>query len=324
MIAGYQKEFVMRQLSILVVLFAAMLALMAGCEESKELVISKAEVKEGYHPKVAVQMYVFTQDRFRRKIKFWDDLDNVLGEVKAGGADTIEAFLDWFETDERAEKAKKLLAKHNLKISGLYRGGVFHDEELAHKSISSILDSARRVQEFAPIYITVNPHPIRDKVTKYKPKTDEQLATQVKMLNLLGQKLAEMNMQLLIHHHDPEMRDNAREQRYNVAHLDPNYVGFCLDVHWIYRGGQDPMTLLKETGPKLKALHLRNSVNNVWTESFGPGDIDYVGIAEYLKENNFDGWLVLEMAHENETKVTRSLVENIRVGLDYLKTIFLQ
>ena len=100
-------------------------------------------------------------------------------------------------------------------------------------------------------------------------------------------------------------------------------MGFCLDTHWVFRGGQDPLTFVKEAGPKIKAFHLRNSKNGIWTESFGPGDVDYKAIAGYLRKNGFTGWLVLELAAEGKTKITRPLVENTRLGREYLQSVFL-
>ena len=130
-------------------------------------------------------------------------------------------------------------------------------------------------------------------------------------------------MQLVIHPNAPEIHFGARGYRYNVAHVDPKVVGFCIAIHLYYRGGQDPLTLTKETGRKIKAVHLRNSKDGVWTESFGPGDVDYEAIASYLREIDFDGWLSLELAVEKKTKVTRSIVENHRIGREYLEKIFL-
>jgi len=226
----------------------------------------------GYQPRVAVQLYLWLQDRQSRNINYWDDLDAILAEAEAGGARAVETFLDWFNTDERAERAGKLLAKHNLRLAGLYAPGVLYEEQAARKTIDGILIDAGRARKFAPIFIDFNPLPL----PKNERKTDEQLATQVRMLNELGKKLAEMNMSMVIHHHDAELKHEAREQRYNVAHVDPKCGGFCLDTHWLYRGGLDPLTLVKETGPKIKAIHLRNSTNGVWDETFGPGDIYYV------------------------------------------------
>ncbi len=272
-----------------------------------------------YHPRVATQLYVWGQDRAARGKTLWDDLDAVLDEVKAAGFTAIEGRLDFFDTPEHTERTRKLLAKHQLALAGVYTKGLFHEKSQAERDIAAILETVARIQTQPPPYLDLNPLPLSEN----RGKTDDQLATQVKMVNVLGRKLASRGMPLLLHQHDPEMRENAREWRYEVAHVDPNAVGFCLDVHWAYRGGQDPLTLVRLAGRKLKALHLRNSRDGIWTESFGPGDVDHVPIARHLREIGFDGWLVLELGHENGTKITRSLVENARISREYIESVFL-
>jgi len=276
--------------------------------------------EKGYNPRVCVGLYAWVQDRAKKGSSLWDDLDAVFGEVRAAGFRAVEGFLgDFFGSDERAERTRRLVAKHEIVLAGLYTGGKLHEEEAAKKTIASILEMAKRAKSYPNLFIDVNPDPLPGGAKK----TDEQLATQVRALNELGKQLAEMGMQLVIHMHAPEIHHNAREHRYNVQHVDPAFVGFCIDVHWFYRGGCDPLVLTKETGRKTKVVHLRNSKDGVWTESFGPGDIDYEAIATYLREIEFRGWLSLELAVEPQTKVTRSIVENHRIGREYLESVFL-
>ncbi|UCD28392.1 MAG: sugar phosphate isomerase/epimerase [Planctomycetota bacterium] len=303
----------------LLLVISLTIVILSGCQQPDTFMSRYNQAEYGYQPRIAVGMYIWRQDRHKRKVDYFEDLDAVFAEAKAAGAESIEDFLTLFDNDQRAARTKSLLAKHNLKLAGLYVNGVFDDQAEAEKTIESILTDAARAKEFAPIFIDANPRALPGK----KMKTDKQLATQVKMLNKLGEKLAEMNMYLVIHQHDPEILHNAREHRYNVKNVDPEYVGFCLDTHWVYRGGLDPFTLVKEAGPKLEAMHLRNSKNGVWGEAFGPGDIDYVPIAQYLKDSKYRGWLILEPAYEKKTKVTRSLVDNIKQGLAYLKSVFI-
>jgi len=309
----------MRFFVILLVLVASITAIVIGCGNHGEGIAREAGIGDNYGPRVAVGMYVWRQDRARRQIDYFDDLDAVFAEARQAGAEYVEDFLSLFDTDQRAETTIRLLKKHKLKLAGLYTNANLDDEKEARKTVDDILIKAARAKSLGHFFIDVNPRPLPQKALK----SDKQLETQVRMLNLLGNKLADMGLQLVVHHHDAELKQNAREHRYNVKNVNPKYVGFCMDTHWVYRGGLDPATLLTEAGPKLKAIHLRNSVNNVWTESFGPGDIDHAPIAKYLREINYDGWLTIELAHEKDTRITRTLTENVRQGLSYLKSQFL-
>ena len=98
---------------------------------------------------------------------------------------------------------------------------------------------------------------------------------------------------------------------------------FCLDVDWVKRGGQDPMTLLKECAPRLGSLHLRSARNGVWMEEFGDGDVDYREVAAYLRQTGFTGDLYVELAYEKATAITRSLEENLKRSREYAEKLFL-
>ena len=58
---------------------------------------------------------------------------------------------------------------------------------------------------------------------------------------------------------------------------DPEHVTLCLDAHWICRGAGNSAVALfdvvKLYGPRVTELHLRQSVDNVWTEALSEGDI---------------------------------------------------
>jgi inosose dehydratase len=107
-----------------------------------------------------------------------------------------------------------------------------------------------------------------------------------------------------------------------MDHTDPRFVGFCADIHWIWRGGGDPYAYLERYGDRLGNLHLRNSRNKIWSEDLGEGDLDHPRIARILKEKRFSGPLILELAIEAGTPQTRPLVESQAISRQYLKAVF--
>ena len=121
-------------------------------------------------------------------------------------------------------------------------------------------------------------------------------------------------MRLMLHAHDPDMADGAREWRYNLQHTNPKLVWMCMDVHWIFRGKQDPMELLREAGRRIASLHVRNSIHGVWSESLGDGDVDYRAVAGFLQGIGYRGLIGVELAYENGTNPTRPLDEDLKIG----------
>ena len=177
---------------------------------------------------------------------------------------------------------------------------------------------AERARDSGTKAINTNPSPKRNR----ERKTDEELTTQAAELNRLGEALKQRGLQLQYHTHDPEMAENAREWRWMLRHTDPALVTFCMDTHWIWRGKQDPLALLREAGKRTASLHVRNSRDGVWSEGFGPGDLDYKQIAAEVKRAGADPWVVVELAYEKGTVVTRSLAANLRAGREYALQTF--
>ena len=82
------------------------------------------------------------------------------------------------------------------------------------------------------------------------------------------------------------------------------------------------MTFIRAAGDRLIDMHLRNSKQGVWMEDFGPGDLDYQPVAAYLHEIKFTGYLVVELAYEKGTQVTRALTEDLRLSRLYTEKVF--
>lgn len=129
------------------------------------------------------------------------------------------------------------------------------------------------------------------------PKTDDELERQAMFFGQLSQELSNLGLTTAYHLHDYEMADEQRDFR-SVAAANPG-MKHCLDVHWVYQGaGFSTETLeafLDEFGQDVVTLHLRQSVDKIWTETFtAEGDIDYRQVFTTLKAKGFDGTFTLE------------------------------
>jgi inosose dehydratase len=142
---------------------------------------------------------------------------------------------------------------------------------------------------------------------------------------------------LAYHNHDIELRNAAREFHHMITGTDPANVSLCLDAHWIYRGsGNSSVALfdvLKLYGNRVREVHLRQSVRNIWSETFGEGDIDYAAFAQRLLDVGAKPHLVLEQAPENGTPKTmgrgasreasrRSCSQRLRIGRQTCSRIY--
>jgi inosose dehydratase len=278
------------------------------------LAATQAAGKSGYSPTLAAQVYVWTQHLRSQNRTLKDGLEEIFAGTRQAGYERVELMSIFFQPDVR-EQTLALLKKHRLQVPIVYNGGPMHEAAAAEKTIAETLAVADIVRGAGARVIDVNPNPKPKKARK----SDEELEVQSRALTRLAGELKKRKMQLIVHHHDPEMAENAREWRYMLRHTD---VPFCMDVHWIYRGGQDPLGILREAGKRVASLHLRNSQDGVWTESLGDGDVDYRKVAAHLRQIQYSGFLVVELAYEKGTKITRSLPEDLRLSRIYSEQVF--
>jgi len=266
---------------------------------------------------VAAQLYVFSQHYGQQKKTLEDNLGEALADVAAAGFEGVEGNLSFAGTPEKAERLKGLLAKNRLRLAGLFHGGVYHEREQAEKTVAEMRQLAPLARQVGCTLIDVNPG-----VKRGAPKTDDELAVQGEYLDKVGAVLREQGLTFVTHNHTPEILNGARETRSNLRLTRPENMGLCVDTHWVLRGGESPIGLLREWGSRVKALHLRNSTSGVWSESFGPGDIDHKEIAAWIRQTGYAGPLIVELAYEAATPRTRPLRENLRLGREYIREVF--
>jgi inosose dehydratase len=266
----------------------------------------------------AYSWHVFYQREGRN---FGASLDAGLQDVAASG---LNGFEPGAGGTAEVQKLLPLLRKQGLEMRSIYVNSSLHEPAEADRSITEILLVAREVRSFGTRIIVTNPNPIRWGGSENK--SDDHLRTQAAALNRLGQELAALKMTLAYHYHDIELRQAAREFHHMMVGTDPRYVTLCLDSHWAYRGAGNSAVALFDLvelyGQRVSEVHLRQSVNGVWSETLGPGDIDYPALARALARKRVKPHLVLEIAVEAGTPKTLDPVTAHRRSAEYARQIF--
>jgi inosose dehydratase len=266
---------------------------------------------------IAVESYIFQQYAQRQKKTLADVIGEVIPMARAAGFRKVELNQQFFAPELR-ERVLDLIRGNGLRMPSVYVGGAMHRPELADATIQRALGIADVCKPFGCKALVNNPDP--------KPhgerKTDQELAAEVEGLNRLGWKLASQGFQLRVHHHTPEMLENAREWRYILRNTDPKQVALCMDLDWVHQGDQDPMALLREAGNRVAELHVRNSRDKLWLESFTAGDIDYYKVAEYFRKAGLYPLIVVELAYRPHTVVKHTLAEDLRSSRIYAEEVF--
>jgi sugar phosphate isomerase/epimerase len=145
--------------------------------------------------------------------------------------------------------------------------------------------------------------------------TAQQWIDYAEMLNRLGERAKQQGLTLLVHNHDREFT-----QVYNgqtafdilMAHTDPRYVVFQLDLYWATFAGADPIELLERYGDRIKLFHVKDLANGTFA-NVGEGTIDFPAIFELAK-----GKVRLYSVEHDRTQAP---LETAEIGFDYLDCV---
>ena len=274
-----------------------------------------AESQPASAQKTLVGSNIYGWGQYAQRDKKPLDVQVVLSALRDAGYDYLETNMNVGQPDENGKFAEQLKAK-GLQPVSLYTGARVHEAAKAEEAVAKILAAAKVCRQSGFQVISCNADPIG------REKTDEELKTQAAALSELGEGLNALDMKLGVHHHLPEMANHAREFHYDFDHTKPTVVGWCYDVHWVWKGGVMPPDALKQYGDRVVTWHLRQSRDGVWWEELDTGDVDYAAVAEYARAHNLPRRFTVELAIEGGTKITRTVVENHRRCREFVRKVF--
>ena len=133
----------------------------------------------------------------------------------------------------------------------------------------------------------------------------EKIVEYTKELNEMGRRLKEQGLELYYHNHHVEFAkyDGKYIMDIMAEESDPEYLGFELDVHWLQRGGVNPLEWIKKLEGRTKILHIKDyRIAQTFDMSGGVAGImramaDVVEFAE-IGEGNLDIKSIIDLAEE--------------------------
>ncbi len=270
---------------------------------------------------ISCSSYDWTTFYKRQGTTWWQDPDaSALDFVQSG----IKAIEPNITTVADAKQMIEVLRRNTIQMPSVYVNSVLHDASEAEKSIALVLSVAEETRKYGTKIVVTNPSPIEWGGKQLK--SDAQLVEQARNVERLGSALKKLGMTLAYHTHDMELLAGAREFHHVMQNTSPEYVSFCFDVHWIYRGSQNSQVavfdVLKLYGSRVIELHIRQSVQGIWSETFGEGDIDYGRFARALKDMKLHPHLVIEQCVEANTPHTMDAVQAHRIDLEEVMNTF--
>jgi sugar phosphate isomerase/epimerase len=149
-------------------------------------------------------------------------------------------------------------------------------------------------------------------------KTEEQLDAQAEVLRkiiALGQK---HRVVVNLHNHTYEVEDNMHDLKGTVSRIPKIKLG--PDLNWLRRAGVDPAGFIQQYKELIVLVHLRDQkADGSWSEALGEGSMNYKGIGQALREIGFNGYAIIELAHEKDFKRTRALRESLRISREFVR-----
>jgi len=292
----------------------AFLSTLAGASTMLPMSSSAQESTQSKTGRLHIAVNQYTANNFfhRDEKNFW----NELATLKSCDVDGFEPTIG---SAEEAESVGKRLKDAGLAMRSVYVGGNLHDRGEADKTIERILATAEKTKEFETQFLIYNPAPKGG-------KSDEELILQSKKVDELGAKLRGLGITLSLHYHTTELEFGGREFHHLLCGTDPANFSLCMEQHWSYRAcGNSQVALFdhfKLYSSRIATTHLRQSIDNVWSEWYGDGDIDSKRLAAELKKLPKLPHIVLEQAAEKGTPKTMTSVDVFKKSVAYIRAIF--
>ena len=105
-------------------------------------------------------------------------------------------------------------------------------------------------------------------------------------LNGAGATLAEDGLRLAYHNHDFEFKEDNGVVPFEffADHLDPDSVGYEIDIAWVAHAGQDPAAWIKRLGEQIDCLHFKDVTASGELCDVGKGKVDWDSVLAAAKD----------------------------------------
>lgn len=118
----------------------------------------------------------------------------------------------------------------------------------------------------------------------------------IQNVNTVSQRAVDRGLTCSFHPNSPSSSITRTPEDYEVilSGLDDKVTGWTPDVGHIINGGMDPLSVMKTYQSLINHVHYKDWDGNPEFVLMGKGKIDWVGITQWFKDIQFDGWIVCE------------------------------
>ncbi|SEJ31094.1 inosose dehydratase [Cyclobacterium xiamenense] len=217
-------------------------------------------------------------------------LGHMIEVIAKAGFTGIQPIFTWMGPLADANLLEKKLKEENIELAAValaldWNGTQETDEE------KKIADEAIKLLAKFPgsVLCTVQiPTGRHDLVSRRK--------NLVEIVNTVSSRATDQGVVSSFHPNSPHTSITRTEEDYQVIleSLNPKVTGWCPDVGHIINGGMDPLAKMKEYRSLINHVHYKDWDGNPEFTLMGKGKVDFTGITQWLKDEQFNGWIICE------------------------------
>ena len=242
-------------------------------------------------------------------------LPQIFADMKYAGLDGVETMEHPLRKEESTRLINELTEQYQLPLLGTSYGAAMWDKSKHSEileDVENIMGNMARVE--ATTFGTSVGHPSE------RIKTEDELDAQAELLLKLIALGEKNGVVLNLHNHTYEVENNLFDVKGTLKRIPDIKLG--PDLNWLLRAEVDPITFLKTYQDNINFIHLRDQLSDgQWPESLGEGNVDFKEIGEVLNSIDFDGDLVIELAHEGGFVPTRPIRESLKMSREYMREV---
>ncbi len=264
---------------------------------------------------ICAHLYAYTAQRPTMEPR--ELLDTVFSDLSSAGYAGVEIMHTQVHSADDAAYVAELSERYGLPVVGASFGGRMWDAA-AHAPL--LVHAQVLIEALADLDAW-----LLGVSTGAKPeglKTPAELDTQAELLECLIGLCDECGILLNLHNHTYEVENDEYEFRAMIERIPDISLG--PDVNWLRRAGIEPNDFVRRHSDRIIYLHLRDQLVDRWVDALGEGDQDWVELGRTLHAIDFRGYVGIELAHERDTRFTRSMGENFALSLRNLRDAFAQ
>ncbi|WP_439559140.1 sugar phosphate isomerase/epimerase family protein [Dyadobacter sp.] len=217
-------------------------------------------------------------------------LGHMIEVISKAGFSGIQPIFTWMGELVDPDLLEAKLKEQNIELAALALALDWNEAEETERE-REVADHAIRVLQRFPgaILNTVQ-------IPSGRHDLAQRQANLVNIVNTVSRRAAEKGVPCSYHPNSPHSSIIRTEEDYKIVleSLDISATGWTPDVGHIINGGMDPLAKMKEYQPLINHVHFKDWDGAPEFALMGNGNVDLLGVTQWLKDINYKGWIICE------------------------------